>query len=51
MFIFLPAAMIVLAIVAAALYDLDQIYPQIAADLAEGKYAPGVTADGEKKES
>ena len=51
MFIFLPAAMIVLAIVAAALYDLDKIYPQIAADLAEGKYAPGVTAYGEKKES
>mgnify|MGYP000031376255 FL=1 len=51
MFIFLPAAMIVLAIVAAALYDLDKIYPQIAADLAEGKYAPGVTVYGEKKES
>ena len=49
MFIFLPAGMIILAIIAAALYDLDKIYPQIAADLAEGKYAPGVTAYNEKK--
>jgi len=44
MFIFLPAVMIAIAVFAASRYDLDKIYPQIEADLKEGKYAEGVTA-------
>lgn len=50
MFIFLPACMILIAIIAAFKYDLDKIYPQIAADLAEGKYAPGVVSAEKEQE-
>lgn len=42
MFIWFPAIFSAISLVAAILYDLDKIYPQIAADLKEGKYAPGV---------
>lgn len=50
MFIFLPAFMSLIAIFAAYKYDLDKIYPQIAADLAEGKYAPGVVVSEKEQE-
>lgn len=42
MFIWMPAIFSLVSAVAAWLYDLDKIYPKIAADLKEGKYAPGV---------
>lgn len=49
MFIWMPVIFSAISAVAAWLYDLDKIYPKIAADLKEGKYAPGVTAYEEKK--
>lgn len=48
MFIGFPVIFSVVAAIAAWLYDLDKIYPQITADLKEGKYAPGVTPYGGK---
>lgn len=42
MFIWLPAVFSLISLIAAIVYDLDKIYPQIASDLKEGKYAPGV---------
>lgn len=44
MFIWLPFVFCTIAFIAAWKYDLDKIYPQISADLKEGKYAPGVKA-------
>lgn len=43
-FIWMPAIIVTIAAIAAWLYDLDKIYPQIQKDLDEGKYAPGATA-------
>ncbi|MBU3874919.1 glycoside-pentoside-hexuronide (GPH):cation symporter [Faecalicatena sp. AGMB00832] len=48
MFIGLPVIFSTISAIAAWLYDLDKIYPKIAADLKEGKYAPGVVAYEEK---
>ena len=48
MFIWMPVIFSAISAIAAWLYDLDKIYPKIAADLKEGKYAPGVTAYEEK---
>lgn len=45
MFIWLPAIFSIISLSAAVIYDLDKIYPQIAADLKEGKYAPGVEGE------
>lgn len=42
MFIWLPAIFSLISLVAALIYDLDKIYPRIAADLKEGKYAPEI---------
>ncbi len=44
MFIGFPVVFSAIAATAAWLYDLDKIYPQISADLKEGRYAPGVVA-------
>ena len=41
-YIWLPFLFSLITMVAAFLYNLDKIYPQVEADLAEGKYAPGV---------
>ena len=42
MFIVMPVIFSCISLVAAWAYKLDKIYPQIAADLKEGKYAPDV---------
>ena len=42
MFIWLPVGFSIISAIAAWMYNLDKIYPQIEADLKEGKYAPGV---------
>ncbi len=53
-YIWMPALMAITCIIIMLFYTLDKIYPQIEADLKEGKYAPGVqkeaavTADEEK---
>lgn len=48
MFIWMPVIFSVFSLAAAWLYNLDKIYPQIAADLKEGRYAPGVVKRGER---
>lgn len=49
MFIWLPAIFSLISLVAAIIYDLDKFYPQIAKDLKEGKYAPGVKVEETEK--
>ena len=45
-FIWVPFIFAAVTAVILLFYDLDKIYPRIAADLKEGRYAPGVQANG-----
>lgn len=47
-FIYIPISLEFIALAAVSRYDLDKKYKQVEDDLAEGKYAPGVSSYFEK---